>query len=111
MIHVVRYLVITPPLTGYSSNTFTGTSLQQAATKWLSPPDPSVNYHNACDTHHEGTTTWFIESTAFKDWKQSGSLFWIHGKRMCPHSTHLGVTTDLGFNSGLWQERRYVCHP
>jgi hypothetical protein len=24
---------------------------------------------------------WFTESSTFKDWKESGSLLWIHGKR------------------------------
>jgi hypothetical protein len=84
MIHAVGYLIATPSLAGDSSDILTGTPLQQAAVQWLSPPDPSINYHTACDTHHEGTTTWFIESATFKDWKQSGSLFWIHGKRMFP---------------------------
>jgi len=84
MIHAVGYLITIPSLVGDSSVILTGTLLQQATRKWLSPPDPSVNYHTACDTHHEGTATWFIESTMFKDWKQSGSLFWIHGKRVSP---------------------------
>jgi hypothetical protein len=90
MIHAVGYLINTPSFAGDSSDILTGTPLQQAAVQWLSPPDPSVNYHTACNTHHEGTTTWFIESTTFKDWKQSGSLFWIHGKRMFPCSAYLG---------------------
>ncbi|KAH9964749.1 hypothetical protein BJV74DRAFT_302368 [Russula compacta] len=47
---------------------------------WLSPPDPSINYNTASDAHHEGTATWFTESTTFTDWKASGSLLWIHGK-------------------------------
>jgi hypothetical protein len=58
------------------------TRLRQQTAEWLAPPDPSVNYHIARDTHHEGTTTWFIESSTFKDWKESGSLLWIYGKRM-----------------------------
>jgi hypothetical protein len=77
---------------------------------WLSPPDPSINYRTACDTHHEGTTTWFIESMTFKQWKQSGSLFWIHGKRMFRRSLYLRWITDLEFHSGLRQKRRHVCH-
>ncbi|KAH9996977.1 hypothetical protein BJV74DRAFT_794986 [Russula compacta] len=49
--------------------------------RWLSPPDSSINYNTACDTRHQGTATWFTESTTFTDWKASGSLLWIHGKR------------------------------
>ncbi|KAH9963654.1 hypothetical protein BJV74DRAFT_799719 [Russula compacta] len=45
-----------------------------------SPPDPSVNYNTASDAHHEGTALWFTQSNAFKNWKQSGSFLWIHGK-------------------------------
>src|SRR6267142_2441625 len=72
------------------SGIHTVTPLHQSATKWLSPPDPSVNYYTARDTHHQGTTTWFIESMTFKDWKQSGSLFWIHGKRTLLRLVRLG---------------------
>jgi hypothetical protein len=89
LIRAVRYLATIPPFARDGSIILTGTPLQQAATKWLSPPDPSVNYHSACDMHHEGTATWFIEGTIFKDWKQSGSLFWIHGKRAFPFPVRL----------------------
>jgi hypothetical protein len=84
MIEAGRYLVNMPSLAGRHSITATVTPFRQVVKEWLSPPDPSLNFYNARDTHHEGTTTWFIESTIFKDWKQSGSLFWIHGKRKFP---------------------------
>ncbi|KAH8983359.1 hypothetical protein EDB92DRAFT_1578930 [Lactarius akahatsu] len=48
--------------------------------KWISPPDPSVNYNTASGAHHEGTATWCAEGNSFADWKASGSLLWIHGK-------------------------------
>jgi hypothetical protein len=48
---------------------------------WLSPPDPSINFNTASDAHHEGTALWFIEGDSFNDWKASGSLLWLHGKR------------------------------
>ena len=89
MIHAVGYLVTIPSSAGDSSVILTGTPLQKAATDWLSPPDHAVNYHTACESHHEGTATWFIEGTIFKDWKQSGSLFWIHGKRAFPFPVRL----------------------
>ena len=50
--------------------------------EWLSPPDPSINYDTALEAHQEGTATWFTDGNTFADWKQSGSLLWIHGKRM-----------------------------
>ncbi|KAI0296792.1 hypothetical protein B0F90DRAFT_1819818 [Multifurca ochricompacta] len=54
--------------------------LQKDVRSWLSPPDPSKNHNIACETHHEGTATWFIEGKAFSDWKKAGSLLWVHGK-------------------------------
>jgi len=57
--------------------------MRQNLEKWLSPPDPSVNYNAASEAHPglEGTAVWFIETTAFTDWKASGPLLWIYGKR------------------------------
>ena len=85
--------------------------LRQEAADWLSPPDPSVNYYTARDTHHKGTTTWFTGGSTFRDWKESGSLLWIHGKRMFLTVCNFGVITDFEFHSGLRQKRPYVCHP
>ncbi|KAH9080612.1 hypothetical protein EDB83DRAFT_999443 [Lactarius deliciosus] len=47
--------------------------------RWISPPNPSVNHNLACDTHHNGTTTWFSQCNAFDEWKNNGSLLWIRG--------------------------------
>jgi len=48
---------------------------------WLSPPDPSVNHNIARRDHLEGTASWFIQSDSYKEWTETGSLLWIHGKR------------------------------
>ncbi|KAF8260659.1 hypothetical protein EI94DRAFT_883670 [Lactarius quietus] len=48
--------------------------------KWFSPPDPSTNYNTACEVQSEGSTTWFLQGTKFKDWMSIGSFLWIHGK-------------------------------
>ncbi|KAI0253845.1 hypothetical protein BJV78DRAFT_133736 [Lactifluus subvellereus] len=48
--------------------------------RWLSPPDPWKNHNIACDAHHDGTTTWFIESDTFAEWISSDSPLWIRGK-------------------------------
>jgi hypothetical protein len=40
-----------------------------------------VNYNTASEAYHEGTTTWFFESSIFKEWELIGSLLWVHGKR------------------------------
>jgi hypothetical protein len=56
--------------------------LQRDIRNWLSPPDPSTNHNIACDTHRSGSATWFTEGSTFDEWNSTGSLLWIHGKRM-----------------------------
>ena len=67
---------------GSTSGIHTGDQLRQNFAKWLSPPDPSVNYNTARDKQHRGTAVWFIESSTFREWKKTGRLLWIRGKRM-----------------------------
>ena len=55
--------------------------LRENVHKWLSPPDPSTNHNIACGTHHKKTATWFFEGSIFREWKSTGSLLWVHGKR------------------------------
>ena len=57
--------------------------------KWLSPPDPSTNHNIACGTHHKKTATWFFQGNIFREWKSTGSLLWIHGKRLLSFSFEL----------------------
>src|SRR6266576_3221003 len=58
-----------------------GNQLRESAHKWLSPPDPSTNHNIACGTHHKKTATWFFQGRIYQEWKATGSLLWIHGKR------------------------------
>ena len=58
-----------------------GDQLQRDVQHWLSPPDPSKNHDFVWKAHHTGTSVWFFESNALAEWKASGSLLWIHGKR------------------------------
>ena len=62
--------------------TFTGDQLQDKSRQWLSPADPSSNYNIARGAYHDGTATWFVQGTTFREWEVTGSLLWIHGKRM-----------------------------
>jgi len=64
------------------SNVFTGNQLRKSLRKWVSPPDPSINHSISCDIHHGGTAEWFFRCSMFGEWKSSGSLLWIYGKRM-----------------------------
>jgi hypothetical protein len=61
--------------------TSTGDKLQQDVRNWLSPPDPWKNHNLARESRHGGTGTWWIEGDAYAEWKSSGSLLWVHGKR------------------------------
>ncbi|KAH8980413.1 hypothetical protein EDB92DRAFT_2107223, partial [Lactarius akahatsu] len=56
--------------------------LRQSLRAWQSPSDPSTNHVIASDCQHEGTAEWFCKGTIFEKWKATGSLLWIHGKRM-----------------------------
>ena len=59
-----------------------GRQLRENIHKWLSPSDPSTNHNIACGTHHKKTASWFFQGTIFQEWKSTGSLLWIHGKRL-----------------------------
>jgi hypothetical protein len=50
--------------------------------KWLDSIIPSRNYSEALERRFEHTGTWFFDSAAFAQWKQTGGSFlWIHGIR------------------------------
>ena len=55
--------------------------LRKDLRKWIAPPDPSVNLKTASSAHHAGTTAWCTEGITVANWRKSGSLLWIHGKR------------------------------
>ena len=59
-----------------------GNQLRENTHRWLSPPDPSTNHNVACATHHRKPATWFLQSRIYHEWKATGSLLWIHGKRL-----------------------------
>jgi hypothetical protein len=74
---------------------------------WFSSPDPSTNHVLLCGVQHQGTANWFFRGCLFEEWKSTGSLLWIHGKRMSfnvPHSTP-DVTC---LYSGIWKKRPLV---
>ena len=56
--------------------------LRESVHRWLSPPDPSTNHNIACDTHHKKTASWFFQGSIFQEWKSTGELLWVHGKRL-----------------------------
>jgi hypothetical protein len=64
------------------SNTLLGDQVRENLRRWVTPPDPSTNHNVACGTQHEGTARWFFRGGIFGEWKSSGSLLWIYGKRI-----------------------------
>ena len=82
--------------TGYGvSDIISETQLQENVYKWLSPSDPSTNHNIACGTHHKKMATWFFQGSIFGEWKSTGSLLWIHGKRApCPTFTQYSLLTS-----------------
>jgi hypothetical protein len=77
----VRYL-LTPASSSEGSYNDTGNQLRDSLLRWLSPSDPSINHNVAFKAHHNGTAHWFFQGNIFNEWKSTGSLLWIHGKRV-----------------------------
>ncbi|KAH9052803.1 hypothetical protein EDB87DRAFT_342434 [Lactarius vividus] len=55
--------------------------LKELLRAWLSPADPSTNHNIARKAQHKGTAVWFFQGSIFVEWKSTGTLLWIHGKR------------------------------
>jgi hypothetical protein len=51
--------------------------------KWLSAPDPSVNFEKALRLRHPDTGLWLLESDLYKGWKANASSVWLHGIPGC----------------------------
>ena len=69
-------------VTRYScSSLLTGIRLRELLRAWLSPTDPSTNHNIARKAQHKGTAVWLFQGSIVIEWKSSGSLLWIHGKR------------------------------
>ena len=47
--------------------------------KWLSAPDSSKNYNEACEKHQKDTCSWFLEGTWFHDLQDKAGILWIKG--------------------------------
>jgi hypothetical protein len=59
-----------------------GNQLRENIRQWLSPPDTATNHNIACNTHHKKTASWFCQGSIYREWKSTGSLLWVHGKRL-----------------------------
>jgi archaellum component FlaC len=79
-----------------------GNQLRESIYKWLSPPDPSTNHNIACSTHLKKTASWFFQGSIFQEWKSTGSLLWIHGKRLPHRFSNLTPSNIISYCSWLW---------
>jgi hypothetical protein len=102
---VRRALTLTP---GYALTPHQpGSQWRQDLRKWLSSPDPSTNHVILRGAQHQGTANWFFRGSLLEEWKSTGSLLWIHGKRASfEFSFPLSDVTCLC--SGLWEKRPVV---
>lgn len=67
--------------------------------KWLEGPDPSTNYNKALKGRHPNTGNWFIESSAFVDWKANGrSFLWLYGIPGCGKTMLSATVVDKVLN-------------
>ena len=91
-------------------NLLTGSQPIQRA--WLSPADPSINHIILREAHNEGTAVWFFQGKIFIEWKSTGCLLWIHGKRTFLSKFLLPFVgrppSDSDVVSGLWEKRSLV---
>ncbi|KAH0548311.1 hypothetical protein GP486_007995, partial [Trichoglossum hirsutum] len=74
--------------------------------RWLSAPDPSLNYNEALKKRQAGTGAWLIDNKQYAGWKANpDSFLWLHGIPGCG-KTILSSTVvedvlhycDRGFN-------------
>jgi hypothetical protein len=81
-----------------------GNQLRESTHSWLSPPDPSTNHNIACGTHYKKVATWFFQGGIYQEWKSTGSLLWIHGKRLSRRLSNITRSYTILSFSWLWQK-------
>ena len=84
-----------------------GSQWRQDLRIWLSSPDPSTNHVIQCGSQHQGTANWFFRGSHFEEWKSTGSLLWIHGKRTSSNISLFAFLTKLAY-SGIREKRPLV---
>ena len=57
---------------------------QDKIQRWLSAPDPSINYNKALQQRNKDSGLWFLQTEAFAKWKtRPNSFLWLHGIPGC----------------------------
>ena len=75
-----------------------GHHFQKDILSWLCPPDPSINHNIARRAQHDGTAEWFTQGSTFEEWKATGSVLWIYGKR-----ASLSYLKSMAFVDTYWR--------
>ncbi len=74
--------------------------LRDSIHNWLSPPDPSTNHNIACGTRHKKMASWFFQGSIYQEWKLTGSLLWVHGKRSHRTLSNLTRSNNILYVAG-----------
>jgi len=69
--------------------------MQSYVQHWLSPPDSSTNHGFVSNARHTGSARWFFNGSVLILWKGTGSLLWIHGKRVFPNPQYVTDIDDF----------------
>jgi hypothetical protein len=71
-----------------------------------------MNQNFVSKARHGGTAAWFFETDALTEWKASGSLLWVYGKRMFFQITDGCLAVMTTCLSCSWGRKKYtsVCH-
>ncbi|KAI5463253.1 hypothetical protein BGZ63DRAFT_352374 [Mariannaea sp. PMI_226] len=61
--------------------------ISSATQSWLSAPDATINYNEACKKWYPGTGLWFVQGSSFSTWLSAPhSLIWLYGFAGCGKS-------------------------
>lgn len=92
------------------SDLLVGGRVRDGLRNWVTPPNPSTNHNISCSIQHRGTVLWFLQSEVFREWKSTGSLFWIYGKRTVLPLLPNPLLMTIRIFSGLWEKHSLVGH-
>ncbi|KFY31801.1 hypothetical protein V493_00784 [Pseudogymnoascus sp. VKM F-4281 (FW-2241)] len=63
--------------------------------RWLSAPDPSINYRKALNLRQSDTGLWLLESEIYSKWKSNASSFvWLYGIPGCGKTILSSTVTE-----------------
>ncbi|KAF8160167.1 ankyrin repeat-containing domain protein [Pholiota molesta] len=64
-------------------NTIKDVQLADKVYQWLSAPDSSKNYHEACEKRQKDTCGWFLDGERFRELQEKAGFLWIKGTAGC----------------------------